>query len=299
MKMFRNNLLLSSQHCSYYDGASLLLNDIGNGFYSLYGDKFENKVKLDSPFRNHDSAHILGFGSINGLYFVIENGNYNRLILWNPATPAAVKVIPSSMVFESLDLSDDDFGMFYTSNYLNGFGYDDITDDYKVIQYVSVTGELVGIRDMSVEVLGYESLCSFWEIYSLRSNTWRKLEAEMPPSLDSFEGSQVYMDGVCHWFCGQDSPDGQCVVSFYLNSEEFFITPIPSDDDYFVERPIGVGTKGEIFFVRKDEELLWLDIGSQMIVELGYKVDPYSSRITIYKESILPLEGIRDLFFVY
>jgi hypothetical protein len=28
-----------------------------------------------------------------------------------------------------------------------------------------------------------------------------------------------------------------------------------------VQRPIGVGTKGEIFFLRKDEELVWLDFG--------------------------------------
>jgi molecular chaperone HtpG len=55
----------------------------------------------------------------------------------------------------------------------------------------------------------------------------------------------------------------------------------------FVERPIGVGPKGEIFFARKDEELVWLDLSTQMIVELGYKVDPYLSRMTIYKESIL------------
>ncbi|CAJ2636626.1 unnamed protein product [Trifolium pratense] len=346
MNLFRNNLLFSSNRCSYYEDASLLLKDYGNGLYSLYGDKFENKVKLDSPFGNHDSTQYLGFGSINGILFYSE-----KYIFWNPATPA-LKLLPESPVYESLDVSEDGCGMIYTSTHFNGFGYDDVTNDYKVIRYVSVTGELVGVQHMSLDVLGYKSLCSFWEIYSLRSDTWRKLETEMPPSLDCFEGSQVYMDGVCHWFCEEDSPDGQCVVSFYLSNEEFFVTPIPSDDDYyvfdetswinlvvlngfialfsyhkdttfhisilgefgveeswtklltvgplpFVERPIGVGTKGEIFFVRKDEELVWLDLGTQMIVELGYKVDPNSSRIITYKESILPFEGIRDLFFVY
>ncbi|GAU34894.1 hypothetical protein TSUD_144250 [Trifolium subterraneum] len=350
--LFQNYLLFNSHRCSYYDGASLLLKDFGNGFYSLYGDKFQSKVKLDSPFGNPDSTHFLGFGNINGTFFVNEDVDYyNKLILWNPATPA-FKLLPGSSVFESLDVSDDDFSMLHFSMYLNGFGYDDVTNDYKVVRYVSITGELVGIRERSVAVLGYQSLCSFWEIYSLRSDTWRKLESEMPPCLDCFEGSQVYMDGVCHWFCGEDTPDGQCVVSFNLTNEEFFVTPIPSDDDYFVfdetswinlvvlygfiglisynkdttfhisilsefgvgeswtklltvgplpfvERPIGVGTKGEIFFVRKDGELVWLDLSTEMIVELGCKVEPYSSRITIYKESILPFDGIRDSFFVY
>ncbi|CAJ2636621.1 unnamed protein product [Trifolium pratense] len=55
----------------------------------------------------------------------------------------------------------------------------------------------------------------------------------MPYSSDYIEGTQVYMDGVCHWFCFEDRPDEQCVVSFYLSNGEFFITPIPSDDDYF------------------------------------------------------------------
>jgi hypothetical protein len=61
-----------------------------------------------------------------------------------------------------------------------------------------------------------------WEIYSLRS-----------------DGTQVYMDGVCHWLCEEDYEeyegyDYTCLVSFYLSNEEFFVTPIPSyEDDCF------------------------------------------------------------------
>ena len=69
----------------------------------------------------------------------------------------------------------------------------------------------------------------------------------------------------------------------------FTIGPLSS-----VEHPIGVGTKGEIFFIRNDEELAWLDLSTQVIEELGFKVDMPESRITIYKESILPFEGIND-----
>jgi molecular chaperone HtpG len=141
-------------------------------------------------------------------------------------------------------------------------------------------------------------------------------------------------------------------VSFYLSKEEFFVTPIPLDDDYFqfddtscinlavlnrsitfisyhedttfhisilgefgmkeswtkllivgplpsVKWPIGVGAKGEIFFISKDKELVWLDLSTQMIVELGFKgAGPigvmFSSQITMYKESILPIGGISN-----
>ncbi|PNX80793.1 F-box protein, partial [Trifolium pratense] len=125
MNLFRNNLLFSSNRCSYYEDASLLLKDYGNGLYSLYGDKFENKVKLDSPFGNHDSTQYLGFGSINGILFYSE-----KYIFWNPATPA-LKLLPESLVYESLDVSEDGCGMIYTSTHFNGFGYDDVTNDYK------------------------------------------------------------------------------------------------------------------------------------------------------------------------
>jgi len=54
-----------------------------------------------------------------------------------------------------------------------------------------------------------------------------------------------------------------------------------------------VGAKGEIFFIRKDKEVVWFDLCSQMIVELGHKVMfPQCHRITIYKESISPIGGI-------
>jgi hypothetical protein len=57
-----------------------------------------------------------------------------------------------------------------------------------------------------------------------------------------------------------------------------------------VERPIGVGMKGEIVFVRKDKELVWLDLSTQMIAELGYKGGALPNKIIMYKESILAIE---------
>jgi hypothetical protein len=60
-------------------------------------------------------------------------------------------------------------------------------------------------------------------------------------------------------------------------------------------RPIGVGVKGEIIFIRKDQKLVWLDLRTQMTAELGYKGGAvHSSQIIIYKESILPIEGISN-----
>ncbi|GAU50228.1 hypothetical protein TSUD_141560 [Trifolium subterraneum] len=236
---------------------------------------------------------------------------------------------------------DNDFVHLTFDTDLHGFGYDDLTNDYKVIRYVTIIGEHAGSGCISVEDWGYEALYPFWEIYSLRSNSWKRLNVCMPSTTSYTEGNQVYMDGVCHWLSEEDSIAGSCLVSFYLRNEVFFTTPIPNDDDYFVfealwinlvllkgsialisyhkdmtfhisilgefgmeeswtkllivgplpcvEYPIGLGTKGEIFFIREDEELVWFDLRKlfpQMIVVLGYKGVDDTSQIIVYKENI-------------
>jgi molecular chaperone HtpG len=354
MNMFRINLFSNSHRCSYYDGASLFLRVFGQYQYDLYslsGKKFENKVKLDcsNRFANHFNFRIYGFGSINGILCLYENNYYGKIVFWNPTTQE-IKLIPPSLVdsVESfIPYVAKDFVSLDAMYFFHGFGYDDRTNDYMVIRYVYILGEHPDYGDIFIEELEDESLYHFWEIYNLRSNSWKKLDVNMPSSLDYTEGTQVYMDGVCHWFCVEDSSDGQCVVSFYLTNMVFSITPLPSNDDYFVfdetslinlvvlngsialisyhedttfhisilgefgveaswtklltvgplpcvERPIGVGSKGEIFFVRKDKELVWLDLSTQMIVELGFKGVGCSSRITMYKECILPIGGISN-----
>ena len=51
-----------------------------------------------------------------------------------------------------------------------------------------------------------------------------------------------------------------------------------------VECPMGGGKKREIFFLRKDEELVWFDLSTQMIEKLGFKLDIYPEcQIIIYK----------------
>jgi len=67
----------------------------------------------------------------------------------------------------------------------------------------------------------------------------------------------------------------------------FIVGPLPC-----VAHPIGVGMKGELFFIRKDEELVWLDLSTQMIEELGYKGGGPTTRVIIYKENILPIGGM-------
>ncbi|RHN53073.1 putative F-box domain-containing protein [Medicago truncatula] len=344
MDMFRCNFL-SNSHC---EGASLLLFDNENCnevLYCVSGERFKNKIKLDfsNAFKKYLYFDI--FSSINGTICLHQNeqNNYRKIVLWNPTTKI-IKLLPCSKV-ESENFSD-----IYVPSRLHGFGYNHVTNDYNVIQLIKVCIKEKPSYDYSGDVKEFVSYRTVpkWEIYSLRSNSWRELDVDMPSSVDCTEGTQIYMDGVCHWLCEKhkDNPIGPCLVSFYLSNEVSFTTAIPPDvDDCFdvkakwknlvvlngyialisyrketstfrvsilgqlgfkeswiklfmvgplpyVERPIGVGTKGEIFFIRKDKEVAWFDLSTQMIDVLGYTTEGFHSlcRMINYKESIVPFE---------
>ncbi|AES87534.1 putative F-box domain-containing protein [Medicago truncatula] len=324
MNTFCNNLLFNSHRCPYYDGTSLLLRDFKLGqdvFYSISGERFENKVKIDFPNSydaNRFKFRIFGFGSINGTFCLYQAYYYCNTVLWNPSTQE-IKLVPTTdkLVESSVEDVKDFVSIIHTS-YLHGFGYDDLRNDYNVICYITITGQHASYGHMSLDPI--------WVKYSLRTNSWKRiLIFDMPYSLALIDGSQVYMDGVCHWLWeeDEDSQDGRWLVSFYLSNEVFFITPIPSYlDDCFkalwinlvvlngsvslisyhketnnfqisilgeygikeswtklfnvgslscIERPIGVGMKGEIFVIREDKEVVCLDLSTQSVVELSYK----------------------------
>jgi len=66
MTMFCSNLLYNSLRRSYYDGGSLILSESKHDvFYSLAGERFEKKVKLDfsNPFEENNDIGIFGFGT--------------------------------------------------------------------------------------------------------------------------------------------------------------------------------------------------------------------------------------------
>jgi hypothetical protein len=67
------------------------------------------------------------------------------------------------------------------SIFIQGFGYDHIKNDFKIIRCIHFTRmseddlELANVRreDLPWNEISYEPV---WEIYSLRCNSWRKLD---------------------------------------------------------------------------------------------------------------------------
>jgi molecular chaperone HtpG len=340
LNMYRN-YFISNEH-SYYDGTSILLNQTNNPLpgeafhstlYLLSGERFENKIKLDwpPPFHEEDRfIHILSNVSVNGTLCLAQTHCMDpKCVFWNPTTDE-FKIIPSSPFLYQSRFQE-------ATVYFHGFGYDHVRDDYKVIRRLS----FYPLTDTDYACEDYFCVDDMWEIYNLRSNSWTKLDIEMPFSTTE----KLYVDGVCHWWSEHDDSNidnaEPRLVSFDLCNEVFLTTPLLLDmieHLYFshltllngfiafiiydpattfhirilgelgvkeswtkvfivdplpcIEHPIGAGKKDDIFFRKNDEELVWFDLSTQMIGELGVKGREHCCYIVVYKDSPLPIGGL-------
>jgi len=146
MNMLRK-IFFSKDH-SYYEDASLLLHHITpryvpykykHVFYSLFGERFDGRVKLDwpNPYGEQFDFNVHGSASVKGILCIQDTGRASdiccieelgRVVLWNP-TKDEFKVTPTSpFAFES---------PYWEPNIrVHGFGYDQVGHDYKVIRHV-------------------------------------------------------------------------------------------------------------------------------------------------------------------
>lgn len=224
----------------------------------LSGERFEIRANLEwplplqqqgenanananaKPFHFTHPIIILGSASVNGTLCLYQG---LTTVLWNPSTSEFKIIPPSFKPKEKIEFTLPP----------HGFGYDCVTDDYKVIRKVRYPFQFEGddwvclpdkddpfwetgvhhldlIHDfweekgLIVKLYDYDPC---WEIYSLRSDSWRKLDGfdDMP---DYFPGitSMVNFNGFCHWLT--QGPDND-IVSFNFSKETFFATTLPCD----------------------------------------------------------------------
>jgi len=115
---------------------------------------------LDPPPQFEDTFLLIVLGSsVNGIIYLYDHLDHSNLALWNPAT-GENKVIPPRL--------SECLPNFVVDFHLRTFGYDHVTDDYKVIQHVSFRPILNGyFREEDLPM----TPDPFWEIYSVRSNS--------------------------------------------------------------------------------------------------------------------------------
>ncbi|CAJ2636348.1 F-box protein CPR1-like [Trifolium pratense] len=352
MNMLRNHFL-SNNHRSNYGVTLLLLYDsdlpVHYTLYLLSDDRFENRVKLDLPPPIQEvvsTLYILSSTSINGILCLGNLGSRGmvsifRAVLWNPATAEYMFIPPSP---------DEDVPPYREPLCkFDGFGYDHVRDDYKLIRYIIFFDLTDDDEDVPWEDRSYDPLL---EIYSLRNNSWRILDIDMRDIAHCAydqpqDGAAVYMDGVCHWWANNDLFNlTGILVSYDFSNEVLFTTPMLLDMvescDFIVNRrlvvlnesialisnyskpttfhisilgelgvkeswiklfivgpvpsikcPIGFGKKG-ICFKQNNDELVWIDINTQIIDEIGVRAEGYSFPMGIYKESLLSIGGINN-----
>jgi F-box interacting protein len=311
----------------------------------LLGQRFENKDQLNWPIpisENPIDFNLYGFPNVKGILCFEDKVGYDgvrsiqevgKIVFWNPTTGEFKTTPPSQFALEPPGC--------YPQPRLHGFGYDQSTDDYKVIRHISFSF----LSESDDDEVGKDPHHPpLWEMYSLKNNCWRKVFQDMPTQYHGNVGIQVYMDGACHWWGEGETPNEVHLVSFFLSNDVFKKTSIPSNMDSgidhtrvmfrhldvlngsiawisnyayastfhisilgvigvkeswtklfivqppsFVEHPIGVGKNCGIFFRKKDNELVWFNLTTEEIEELGVKCG-ISCKTIVYKESFLQIE---------
>ncbi|KAL2465219.1 putative F-box/kelch-repeat protein [Abeliophyllum distichum] len=142
-------------------------------------------------------GNISVMGSCHGL-FCIHYKEDDEFLLWNPAT-RETKDIPNS----SIPLpSNVDIDLYQV-----GFGFDSNTGDYKVVKLM--------------RKLNMDQNCDYHvEVYTLSTNSWRKIEATVPDFVISSPSMfPTYWNGTYYWWGESDRDVIVCLLLFVaLNS---------------------------------------------------------------------------------
>lgn len=98
-----------------------------------------DRVQFDCPLADsYDKISLEG--SCNGL--VCVSLSPRKIILWNPTTKKS-KMLPSSGTFYTI--------LFFNFNIAFGFGYDELHDDYKVVEFFGVENK-AGVYETQLKV---------------------------------------------------------------------------------------------------------------------------------------------------
>ncbi|MBA0762389.1 hypothetical protein Gotri_012017, partial [Gossypium trilobum] len=162
-----------------------------------------------------------------------------------------------------------------------GFGYDPVSDDYKLVRIV----QLLGAKD--------EYFHSEAKVYSLRSNSWRRIK-DFFFYFISYRQLGFLANNVLHLLAFKTPESSKRdLVGFDLRSEEFSLVELP--DFSPSEVPLAFSKNGDKvlfhFKLNRDrrDSLVWYDLGSKRIGEVGIRGVPIVYDVDLYVESLVPL----------
>ncbi|XP_057970857.1 F-box protein CPR1-like [Malania oleifera] len=148
------------------------------------------------PIRKDSSLKILG--PSNGIY-CFYHCDAGEIVLWNPS-------MHESRFIQRFKRPRED--LWTTERGTVGFGYDPKSQDYKVVRVIPKNEERGSYRA---------------EVYSLRSDSWKRIETHLP-RMYLCSTIHTCLKGVCYWL---PLYIADIVVSFDLNREVFRVIRSP------------------------------------------------------------------------
>jgi molecular chaperone HtpG len=232
MSMYCHNFI-SNRHYANDNSCLLLKKFYPSELIWMSRERFGERVNLDwlpppPPPRDIHSRYfyLLGYGNgIHGILCICEPNHLSKdelAIIWNPTTGESLIVPPSPF-------SLDDVPSYYNFHVSHcGFGYDHASDDYKLIRCANFWGFDLSDDEADRASWPKELPKNIWEIYSVRSNTWKKLDINMVERFQAdMLGNDMYLNGVCHWISNPRHGEIEHLVSFNLSTEAVRTMPFP------------------------------------------------------------------------
>ncbi|KAK7395726.1 hypothetical protein VNO78_16293 [Psophocarpus tetragonolobus] len=218
-------------------------------------------------------------GPCNGIYFLEGNPN----VLLNPSL-GQCKALPE------FHFSSGNEAYYSLTDYA-GFGFDCKTNDYKV----------VAMRDLWLKETD-ERKDGYWkaELYSLNSNSWRKLDAALPLPIEISGSSSVYtyVNNCCHWwgYVGEFGTKENVVLAFDMVNESFRKIKVPriscsAEEEFATLAPFNeCATIGVVVYPVKGEEKSF---------DVWIMKDYWDEGSWVKQYSVGPIEGISRLVGFY
>lgn len=166
----------------------------------------QQALELDFPMLPYFPYYVKGH--CDGLLCVVINdGAQGFLLLYNP----------SINEYRKMPLPPN----FRSTREVFGLGFDSSSQDYKIVRFPSMYCRL--------KVPGFVPKI---EVFSLRSNCWRKLpDQDTPPYFVEHVFQATHANGGLYWLAEEGDTLRCVILRFDLASEKFSIVPPPPDEN--------------------------------------------------------------------
>ncbi|KAI9127467.1 hypothetical protein K1719_002026 [Acacia pycnantha] len=213
--LFKTQSFIAKQVChSAHENPLLLIHaydyNCGRSSLRLFNHKMETVEVLRTPSIDSFSHGWRIIGSSNGLlcveHDIDKDGFTISLCLWNPVSNE-VREVPEP-------LYDD------THTCKIGFGFSSVVNNYKIVRFYNKNAD----EHNCCNRLSCEQWLYCPQVYSLRTGSWKELDAKhIPPGTQLFTQA-TSVDGTIFWFAYMLW--AEILVAFDIATEVFTVTPV-------------------------------------------------------------------------